>query len=632
MSSGRIRRAQLVSPFGVGAMSILVNGTSVVTAGLDSWFRSDEPGNLYIDEFVVQEWRLQDRLNVRQLRLPPDARTPLAGAGGAQRNVKLTVPVLRFPRWSFCIYCKLLRESPLSMAEPVRCPDKRHAGMKYKPVMSQVPFIAICERGHMDDFPWSPWVHQALQPSCGGDLRLLSRGGGTLAGQVVRCDGCKAERTMERVLEAAPDEEGRDHTVLSRFLSKEGEFSCAGARPWVADPGSGCGQPLRGALRAAGNVYFPKVESAIFLPRQEGGASAEVLDVLRLPEAKSRIQLLHEVLGDVPLAQLRGQMPELLAPFSDEELTTGLNAILGLPTIKASQDEGGELTSVADWRRPEYDLLRATPKDPDLTITDPGVPDSLSHSLDRVRRVETLRETRALRGFTRVRDGNLRISDGKALLRRRPVPPERDWLPAYVVKGEGIYVELSAQSLGQWESRDEVRERVSRIATSFASVQQQRGLGVREVTPRLVLLHTLSHLLINQLVYTCGYSSASLRERLYVSTEPGAEMSGVLIYTAAGDSEGTMGGLVRMALPQNLEPVFENALDEARWCSTDPVCMELGEAGQGPDSCNLAACHGCALLPETSCEEFNRFLDRGLVIGTFKNPSLGFFNAQSDEG
>jgi hypothetical protein len=103
-------------------------------------------------------------------------------------------------------------------------------------------------------------------------------------------------------------------------------------------------------------------------------------------------------------------------------------------------------------------------------------------------------------------------------------------------------------------------------------------------------------------------------------------MAGVLIYTAAGDSEGTMGGLVRMARPANLLEVFSGALGNARWCSTDPVCMEVGQAGQGPDSCNLAACHGCALLPETSCEEFNRFLDRGLVIGTFSAPDLGFFS------
>ncbi len=142
--------------------------------------------------------------------------------------------------------------------------------------------------------------------------------------------------------------------------------------------------------------------------------------------------------------------------------------------------------------------------------------------------------------------------------------------------------------------------------------------------PRLVLLHTLAHLLINQLTYECGYSSASLRERLYVS--PGGDgMNGLLIYTAAGDSEGTLGGLVRMGQPERFEEILRNAITNARWCSSDPVCMD--SHGQGPDSCNLAACHSCALLPETACEEFNRFLDRGLVAGTRDNPGLGFFSS-----
>ena len=103
-------------------------------------------------------------------------------------------------------------------------------------------------------------------------------------------------------------------------------------------------------------------------------------------------------------------------------------------------------------------------------------------------------------------------------------------------------------------------------------------------------------------------------------------MFGLLIYTAAGDSEGTMGGLVRMARPDILPGILKMAVSNARWCSTDPVCMDSGDKGQGPNSCNLAACHGCALVPETSCEEFNRFLDRGLVVGTFDNPDLGFFS------
>lgn len=165
------------------------------------------------------------------------------------------------------------------------------------------------------------------------------------------------------------------------------------------------------------------------------------------------------------------------------------------------------------------------------------------------------------------------------------------------------------------------------ITDHYGAVARVRGLPTRAITPRFVFIHTLGHLLINELVFACGYSSASLRERLYVSETPNRRMAGLLIYTAAGDSEGTMGGLVRMARPANLRMVIANAVSDARWCSTDPVCMDAGEKGQGPGSCNLAACHGCALLPETSCEEFNRFLDRGLVIGTFSEPDLGYFAA-----
>jgi hypothetical protein len=626
MSSGRVRRAQLVAPFGVGAMSILVNGTSVITAGLDHWYHTDDRANLYPDEFVIDEWRLQERLKVRELRLPPDYRTPARG-GGQRRNVKLSVPALRFPCWSFCIYCKRLQQSPLSMAERVRCPDDTHEEKRAGPIMSQVPFVAICERGHMEDFPWREWVHESLQPTCAGVLRLFSRGGGTLGGQVVKCDACERDRSLEGVTTGTFRNGREETTQLTTRLSTEGDYLCRGSRPWVADQGSGCGWPLRAALRGAGNVYFPKVESSIFLPPAQDGAAAEVLDMLRRPDVQPRIQLLRHLLGTIPVQQLRAHVPiELLRPFTDEELERGLVDLLGEPSpVDQAVDDNEDLTSTVEWRRPEYEILRETPHHPDLTATDPGIAPTYRGHIGRVRRIEVLRETRALRGFTRVRDGALRLSAGKALLRLRPLPVANDWLPAYVVRGEGIYLELESAALQAWEARRDVRSRAARITSNYQAARQSRGLQPREISPRFVLAHTLAHGLINDLVFTCGYSSASLRERLYVSDEPGHGMAGILIYTAAGDSEGTMGGLVRMAEPSNLDAVVSAAISRGRWCSTDPVCMELGEAGQGPDSCNMAACHGCALLPETSCEEFNRFLDRGLMIGTFDQPDLGFF-------
>ena len=162
----------------------------------------------------------------------------------------------------------------------------------------------------------------------------------------------------------------------------------------------------------------------------------------------------------------------------------------------------------------------------------------------------------------------------------------------------------------------------------YQAVSGRRGFEIsNELHPVFIMIHTFAHLLMNQLTFECGYSSASLRERLYFSSDDQAPMAGLLIYTAAGDSEGTMGGLVRMGQPELFYPLLQQAIRKAQWCSADPVCMELGShGGQGPFSCNLAACHNCALVPETACEEFNRFLDRGVVTGTVEDRSLGYFN------
>ena len=148
----------------------------------------------------------------------------------------------------------------------------------------------------------------------------------------------------------------------------------------------------------------------------------------------------------------------------------------------------------------------------------------------------------------------------------------------------------------------------------------------REISAKFLMLHTLSHLLISQLSFECGYSVASLSERIYCSNkEDNKEMSGIFIYTANGDSEGTLGGLVRQGRPDAFPRIFKKAIFNAQTCSNDPVCIM--SRGQGQDSLNLAACHACALLPETCCEERNRFLDRGLIVGTYDNPQIGFWSS-----
>ena len=247
----------------------------------------------------------------------------------------------------------------------------------------------------------------------------------------------------------------------------------------------------------------------------------------------------------------------------------------------------------------------------------------VNNYFQRISLLEKLRETRAFVGFSRIfPESSLSVEAQRKLFSSKYL----DWLPAIIVRGEGIFLKFDDSKIDKWLEKHDAfhQKRIVEIITRFDDLRSKRHQDQKEITPKFMMIHSFAHLLINQLIYDCGYGSASLRERIYVSDDPKFKMSGVLIYTAAGDSEGTMGGLVSMGKPKNLEQTIARAIEKASWCSSDPVCIE--STGQGPSNCNLAACHSCALLPETSCEEQNRLLDRGVLIGTLENPKSGFFS------
>ncbi|MGY4926157.1 DrmB family protein [Streptomyces sp. 900105755] len=637
MIRGKVRRSQLVAPFGPGAMQVLADGTSVITAGLDHWFVPGE--RLDQEEFRIREWRLENHLGVDALYTPPDYRDSFKASPG-QYNTKLQVPVLRFPAWSFCPRCRALTQQPLHIADRPRCTNPDCSGQKasWKPFLAQVPFVALCERGHLQDFPWVEWVHKSATPSCRSPkLKLRTSGGGTLASQRVVCETCNKDRDLKGItsVERPNREREQETTYLTARLEDGAEFSCRGAMPWLGlETGrESCGEPLRGSLRGASNVYYALVKSSIFIPEASTAeVDPRVLEALEeqtIARARANVRDVLEG-GDILTAsRLRRAAKKnafRLENFTDEQIESAL-AILEGPVDTSHQLTTETVDDPALFRHQEYTSIRDTIDSAELVVREPegNRAKDVGELVSRVRLVEKLRETRVLWGFNRIfaESSSRDTANRTALLRRQTPEDGESWLPAYTVLGEGIYLELSPEALTDWEARLSVRKRLVPMAQRFHLVAEERHLAQRQVTPRLVLLHTLAHLLINQLTFECGYSSASLRERLYAS--PGPEgMNGLLIYTAAGDSEGTLGGLVRMGQPERFEEVLRNAITNARWCSSDPVCIE--SLGQGPDSCNLAACHSCALLPETACEEFNRFLDRGLIAGTLDDPELGFFS------
>jgi hypothetical protein len=625
---GPLRRAQLVAPFGVGGMVVVRDGTSVVCGGLDGWYRREDGDNpskpIDIDEYKLEEWRLQNQLDVSHFRLPPDYRD--RGSSDKIPNFMLTVPFLRFPQWHFCPSrgCKRLYKFPLSMREKKKCDDC--AGKKKTRYVLQVPFVAICAQGHLQDFPWREWVHRTASPTCDAPLRLFSTGGASLAAQKVVCD-CGKERSLASITDAT-----MNGSFLSNNLDDSGEvYLCRGLRPWLGEIESeACVQYLRGSLRSASNVYFAQIKSAIYLPRGSSSVPPDLVSLFEDPPLSTIISLLLES-GVTPRPELlRNKYKELLAPYTDEQVSEALKIVGSKSTEDDSQVRVPGDDYPTAFLRAEFEVLKAARNESQLIIAPAILKDYgplVGKYFSRVNLVHKLRETRALAGFTRVipetDQGNERL---KSLMWKDTPIYESSWLPAYVVFGEGIFIQLNEDLLQPWEQSEQVRNRIGPLIQRDLRARTSKGLPSRNILARYVLLHTLTHLLMNRLIFECGYSSASLRERLFVSDNPAGPMAGILIYTAAGDAEGTMGGLVRMGKAGYLEPVIARALEVAQWCSADPVCMEMGSAGgQGPDSCNLAACHNCALVPETACESFNRFLDRALVIGDIKNASLGFF-------
>jgi hypothetical protein len=302
---------------------------------------------------------------------------------------------------------------------------------------------------------------------------------------------------------------------------------------------------------------------------------------------------------------------------------------------KATKPEAARLSD-ADYRYDEYQaLLSRTPDlEGNLVVSEqPLERSSMRRYFDRLVLVEKLAETQVLVGFSRIDPPSLASDEvqwSDLSLRGR----RQRWLPAYRVFGEGIFVTLRRNVIGRWRQQQEVLATAERIERRL---NRRTHSSQRQVTPEFLLLHSLSHLLIRRLSFECGYGASALRERLYCrippDTDSGASpqatdgsdgwMCGLLVYTAAGDSEGTLGGLVHQGKPDRLEFILKNALSEALWCASDPLCRE--STGQGSDSLNLAACHTCTLLPETSCEEGNRLLDRLLVVGGTLDERPGYF-------
>jgi hypothetical protein len=596
---GEIRQSQLITTFGPGAMTDLPE-RSVLISGLDFWFG---------ERTLVSEPRLAGK--IATLLQVPAVRLETPPASGDVDDLRPSgVPVFRFPEWF------VTQDSPglfagdgrrtrylvhlraLARGNRFIDPD---TGKKLKVV--PVRFVRACRRGHIGDIDWYFFLHGA-DNQCRGQGRLLfldERGtSGDLSEIWIRCE-CGQERSMAQVAIQKAEVFGR----------------CDGARPWLGPAmREKCEEMNRLLVRTASNAYFPQRISVISLPERNETVREVVTAAWDFLEAAESEE-------DISRERRKTKVREALEGVSDAEVWAEIQARRGALTGQEKSVKGAELETLlvaADEigeDRPEgVFYARTLPK---AEWDRPWM-----CGIEKVVLVQRLREVMALVGFTRFEaaapdtEGELDMGVQRAELAR-----DLSWVPAVENRGEGVFLQFRKSAIDEWLRREGVLQRILQLKRGFETWKAEHSASRREFPhPAYVLLHSFSHLLITAVALECGYPASSIRERVYALPQIGY---GVLLYTGSSDAEGTLGGLIEVG--RRIAGSIRGALELGKLCSNDPVCAQ-----HAPESLHErrflqgAACHGCLLLAETSCEQQNDLLDRALVVRTVHGEGAEFFS------
>lgn len=628
-----VRASQAVLQYGVGAMVDFPEQT-LMTAAPETWDTS---------VMEIHDERLENKFKVDYFGMPGSG-----DEGKYQNGVSYT----RFPEWYFCPKCRHFKPLKQWIDDYTKSPKTKKIREKDPEMIRRLRcstcfqdlvvarIVVACPHGHIDDFPWIKWVHaknfSGPKKVCSNpSLKFTTSASSTegLEGLTVSCLSCNCRTTLKGAF---------DKDALKRIDEETGgeyNLSCAGRHPWKNSKES-CKEYPHVLQRGSSSVYFPITYSSLVIPPYSSKLTEMVQNSTGYSDLTKAIAATIKNASLIPGVVITQEVKDSIVKQSISEYANKISLEIGRKeeqirailerkwngkandqytesSIKYKAEEYAALSGEVTLDSNDGEFIREA-----TSIDDYQIPHIKNISL-----IHKVREVQALIGFSRLEpvDKENLSADNKIT----PVNIKDDgtkWYPGYEIRGEGIFIELDDDAIDAWRScNSDVRDRVNLLNENYKK-SYYGSIKERTITEKYLLLHTLSHLLMKQLSFECGYSIASLKERIYCS-EPsqGRSMSGIFIYTASGDSEGTMGGLVRQGRPDVFPGIFKKAIEASITCSNDPVCSL--SLGQGRDSLNLSACYSCTLVPETSCEEFNVFLDRGVIIGTFEKPEIGFYSS-----
>ena len=585
--AGEIRQSQLITSFGIGSVVDFVNDT-VIIGGVDKWEEDDSYENR-----KLFNRNLQAITGVDYFLAPKTA-------NNAFFKKSQDIESFIFPRKLYCPICKNIID-----AREVRNQQKKHNCFLPNPnregracgghlVASR--FVIACANGHLEDFPYSWWVHRGKQCAKGSGNRIKMYNidnRSDIDSLLVECVECNDKRQM------AP-------AFAKNAFSGENGYSCHGIHPHLCeDYHSECNELVSARLRSSSSVYFSATQSALTIP----------------PWSRKAVQLIEANYVDLQYLEQYGQnaveqrirdkvLPKARPPITFSDLLNAYNMI-------KNHEHSSKMQTEADVFSAEYEVLcRGKAVDDEYVASSAEIPDGFQDIFESITVVDKLTVINALIGFTRINpwDGDLTNRQLAPLSKKK-----KKWYPAVKMLGEGVFFRFSRKMLSEWKAR--IGCKYNLMTSEF----HESYLRNPRFSPQYVALHTFAHLLIRQMADDCGYSASSLKEKIYstyVDDPERPEMHGVLIYLATSDAEGSLGGLISIAKDsERLQAVLRNMVHKAKWCSADPLCANSTQ--QGFHSLNYAACHDCVLLPETSCEFRNVLLDRIAIVGLPDHPEMG---------
>ncbi|MGN0575146.1 MAG: DrmB family protein [Ruminococcus sp.] len=574
ISVGDIRKTQMITTFGVGSIVDFKDDT-VIIASIDDW--DHNPNDIEeVENRKIFNENLSVITGVEYFLMPRTTQSTNSFSKGKN------IPSYIFPEKLHCSKCGNIYDfRELDIKDRHRCPQCRNN-------LTASRFIVVCAKGHMDDFPYDWWVHNGKPCPSGVKsprIRMVNIYNRTDIDSLrLECTECKATRSMVQVF---------SENALS-------EFQCTCKHPHFKDPYArvqyGCHDKMRVRLRSASGVYFPITKSALLIPpwsKKVVNCIQKNYGILKAVEEDKIVYAIRQVIHDKSV--------------SDEEIMRSWNA------VKISMEQKRKRSELSVYED-EYAILSKdeNENEDNFSSYSSSIPQKYKQFFEQLAVVDRLTVTQAFTGFTRI----TRNETNSVAISQYPKP----WLPAVELTGEGIFIRFNKDRVTQWRNTNSSRYRRMKKA------MEDSKFVLDSFSETYVMLHTFAHLFIREITNICGYSAASIREKIYseIDDKNEVKMCGVLIYVSSSDSDSSLGGLISIADNKDVfEEIIDSMLERASWCSGDPLC--ISSMKQGYKNLNYAACHDCTLLPETSCERFNCFLDRASIVGLPDNPDLGFF-------